>query len=270
LADVRIAIIIDDLGYHKSRGLEALGLPGDITYAVLPKAPHSQSLLREARRLNKETILHLPMQTLHQVSLDKGGLRIGMGRQEFFRTLFGSLEALPDIVGVNNHMGSLLTTNQQAMHWLMQGIKAQGNLFFIDSLTSPKSLAGRLARKQGIPTATRDVFLDNDRSTAAINQQFDQLLALARSKGQAIAIGHPYPETIEVLRQRLASLPQSAVSLVKVSTLTRSSTEDIPWPNHASLSPSPRVAKNSKPSPSSTCCGVQISKSSARGSTRIR
>lgn len=247
LAEARIAIIIDDLGYSQSRGLEALGLPGNITYAILPKAPHSQHLLRKANQLDKEIILHLPMQTLHRIGLDPGGLRSDMQRQEFFRTLFGNLETLPAIVGVNNHMGSLLTANHLAMDWLMQGIKAQGNLFFIDSLTNPKSLAGRMARKQGIPTATRDIFLDNDRSVEAINRQFDQLLALAKRKGQAIAIGHPHPQTLEVLRQRLESLPQSAVSLVKVSTLLNSSTEDFPWPNPASLSRSPRVAKNSKP-----------------------
>jgi polysaccharide deacetylase 2 family uncharacterized protein YibQ len=269
-AAVRIAIIIDDIGYNQSQGLAALKLPGDITYAILPHAPHSQGLLREARRQNREIILHLPMQALHQITLDRGGLRIGMGRQEFFRTLFKNLDELPHIVGVNNHMGSLLTSNTQAMQWLMQGLKAQGSLFFIDSLTSPKSVAGYEARRQGIPSGSRDVFLDHERSVDAINRQFDLLLSTARRKGQAIAIGHPYPETLSVLRQRLANLPQSAVSLVKVSDLIHSYSEDFTWPTTASLSPLPRVAKNSKPSPSSTCCVAPALRSSAPDSTSSR
>ncbi|MEO5342543.1 MAG: divergent polysaccharide deacetylase family protein [Gammaproteobacteria bacterium SHHR-1] len=244
----RMAIIIDDMGYSLRNGKAMLELPGEITYSFLPHAPYTPRLVQLAERRNKEIMVHLPMQDLTGKELDPGGLTLNMGRQDFFRTLLDSLDAVPQAVGANNHMGSLLTRHAGPMHWLMLGLKSYGDLFFIDSLTHNQSIALDIAQEAQVDSLARDVFLDHQRNPASIGRQFDQLLRIAQQRGQAIGIGHPYPETITVLRQKLANLPQSAVSLVKASHLLDPNRERTPlW--HASSSPWPQAVKNSKPSP---------------------
>lgn len=239
----QIAIIIDDMGYSKDHGLEVLGLPGELTLAFLPHAPHTHFLALEAGRQRKEVIAHLPMQSIDGNALDAGALEMDMTRRAFFQTLLADLDAVPNAVGVNNHMGSLLTRHPGAMLWLMLGLKSYGELFFIDSLTSDDSVARQMAMESDVPALGRDIFLDHDRDPAAIARQFDRLVAIAHQRGSAIAIGHPYPETIAVLRQKLVKLQDSAVSLVKASTLVATSKRS-PHQWRASSSPSPKVAKN--------------------------
>jgi uncharacterized protein len=239
----QIAIIIDDMGYSKGHGVEALELPGELTYAFLPHAPHTRPLALEAGRKHKEVIVHLPMQSIDGSELDDGALEMDMTRHAFFQTLLADLDAVPNAVGVNNHMGSLLTRHPGAMLWLMLGLKSYGELFFIDSLTSDDSVAREMARESDVPALGRDIFLDHERDPAAIARQFDRLLSIAQQRGSALAIGHPYPETIGVLRQKLVKLQDSAVSLVTASTLVAKSKRS-PRQWHASSSPSPKVAKN--------------------------
>jgi polysaccharide deacetylase 2 family uncharacterized protein YibQ len=244
----RMAIIIDDMGYSLRNGKAMLELPGELTYSFLPHAPYTSQLVQLAEHYQKEILVHLPMQDESGRDLDPGGLTLGMNRQDFFRTLLDSLDAVPQAVGANNHMGSLLTRQPGPMHWLMLGLKSYGNLFFIDSLTSHQSIALEIAQEAEVASLARDVFLDHHRDRASIARQYDQLIRIAQRNGTAIGIGHPYPETIEILRQKLANLPKSAVSLVKASRLLGNNTENIPiW--HASSSPWPKAAKNSKPLP---------------------
>jgi hypothetical protein len=135
-----------------------------------------------------------------------GSLGVQMGADEFVRTLTENLDAIPNIVGVNNHMGSLLTSRRDAMGVVMRELADRGSLFFVDSRTSAATVAEDTARLFGIPSTRRDVFLDNQRDTAAINAQFDLLLAKSRQQGYAVAIGHPYAETLQILEKRLSGL----------------------------------------------------------------
>jgi polysaccharide deacetylase 2 family uncharacterized protein YibQ len=248
LAGQRIALIMDDMGYSQRRGMEALQLDGDITFSFLPHAPYTRRLAGEAHLRKKEIMVHLPMQSINANELDQGALEMDMTRRGFYRTLLNNLDAVPHAVGANNHMGSLLTRHPGAMHWLMLGLKNYGDLFFVDSVTSDDSIARQIAAEDGVLSLSRDVFLDHNRNAKAIGRQFDRLIATAKRRGSAIGIGHPYPETLSVLRQKLANLPNSAVSLVKASELVKEYSENHPrW--HVSSSPSPRVAKNSKQSP---------------------
>lgn len=248
LAAGRIAIIIDDMGYSYRYGKAMLELPGALSYAFLPHAPFTKRLAKLAQKHEKEILVHLPMQDMSGNDLDPGALQIDMTRQAFFRTLLDNLDAVPGAVGANNHMGSLLTRHPGAMDWLMLGLKSYGNLFFIDSLTSTQSVAVKIAHEQGVNSMARDVFLDHQRDHQLIGRQFDQLVRIAQRTGQAIGIGHPYPETLAVLRQKLANLPQSAVSLVYASSLVQPNPKR-PQTWHASSSPLPKVVKNSKRSP---------------------
>jgi uncharacterized protein len=218
LAQARLAIIIDDLGYHRSRGEAIIALPGTVTCAVIPQTPHAPALARLAKAAGKEVILHMPMETDGYGELDAGGLHEGMSEVEFASTIQAAVERIPEARGLNNHMGGVLTADETAMDWLMTRL-AEHNLFFVDSRTTPQTVAGRMARHHGLPYAGRDIFLDNERDLAAINEQFNRAIAIAQRRGHAIVIGHPYPETIDYLQQVLPLLEPAGITLVPVSQL---------------------------------------------------
>jgi len=123
-----IAIIIDDLGYKPYSDNKALNLEGDYSYAFLPFAPHSRKLADLAKAKNRDILLHLPMQSLNPVSLGPGGLTMNMNHEDFIDTISQSLLSLPNVSGINNHMGSLLTSSDQHMKWLMSFL-AEKKLF---------------------------------------------------------------------------------------------------------------------------------------------
>ncbi|MCW8908759.1 MAG: divergent polysaccharide deacetylase family protein [Sedimenticola sp.] len=253
-----ITVIIDDMGNHGGWGEAALRIPGPVTYAFLPHTPHAVRLARAAHADGKEVMLHLPMQSHEGNRLGPGSLTLHMTEQAFQRTLDDNLAAVPHVQGINNHMGSLLTRHPGAMAWLMQGIGRHGPLYFVDSRTTLATVGEQVATEYQVPNARRDVFLDNNRDPAAIEHQFRQLVRQARRKGYAIGIGHPYPETSQVLTEQLSRLEALGVRLIPASEMIRHQRSVRTW--HASSSPSPKVAKNSKQSPLSTCCEEPESK----------
>jgi len=218
----KVSIIIDDLGYDAKTGLQTAQLPGPITCAVLPNVRFSVVLANQCHQQNKEVILHTPMEALIENELDPGGLYDDMSKTEFLNTLYHDLKAVPFIIGINNHEGSLLTAEKQQMEWVMQTLKEQ-HLFFVDSVTSHHSVAGEIAKQTEVPTLSRDIFLDDNQSPEAIRAQFQKLLMTAKRNGYAIAIGHPYPATLQVLSQELLRLPAEGYALVPLSELMSSS-----------------------------------------------
>lgn len=214
-----IAIIVDDLGNRPELDLRVVRLPGAVTCAFLPHTPHAPRLAALADALGKEVMLHLPMQALHGGQLDPGMLRLGMTRQEFVGTVRDGLLSLPHVRGVNNHMGSLLTQSPLRMQWLMDELKRHDGLYFVDSFTSLRSVAWQVAAENRLPSVRRDVFLDASRDPERIRLQFELLLERAHEKGVAVAIAHPYPETVKFLEGRLAALGDSGVDLVPISQL---------------------------------------------------
>ncbi len=257
----RIAIVIDDMGNTQGSGRVALALPGALTYAFLPHTPYAGSLARQANKLGKEVMLHLPMQAMDGEALGPGALHLHMNEAAYRRVLAEDLDSVPHAVGVNNHMGSLLTRHPGAMQWVMTGLRERG-LYFIDSRTSLATVAEGIAMENAVPVARRNVFLDSKRGASAVRYQYQRLLMLARRNGSAIAIGHPYPETLVVLAEELPKLDASGILLVPASALTKTYVRNKLW--RASSSRLPKVAKNSKPLPSLTCCVGPVSKSSAR------
>ncbi len=240
---VQVSIIIDDLGLRLEQDLRVLALPGAITNAVLPKATHTHRIAALADRLDKEVIIHLPMESLNYGQLDAGGLTAGMSQQAFKQVVESAIAAVPEAVGINNHMGSLLTADPERMRWLMEVIDQQTDLYFVDSRTSVKSVAFRYARDSGIPALSRDIFLDNDLDEAKIERQFDAMIAVAKRRGKAIAIGHPNRQTIAVLERRLPTLAKLGVELVSVSELLQPKVQRVPSPSfELELSPV-RIAK---------------------------
>lgn len=214
----RIALIIDDLGNSLQAGERALTLPGAVTYAILPHTPHSRTLAEKARLSGKEIMLHAPMSNNGRMALGPGGLTLSQSREEFTLTLERALSNVPYARGVNNHTGSELTTEERPMQWLMQLLRER-ELYFVDSLTSADSIAARVASEQQVPNTKRQIFLDNDRQAASIDRAFRRVLAIAGEQGQAVAIGHPYPETLEYLETTLPRLTALGYRLVPVSEL---------------------------------------------------
>ncbi|NVK75028.1 MAG: divergent polysaccharide deacetylase family protein [Oceanospirillaceae bacterium] len=212
----RIAILIDDLGYNRHGMESSLLLPKEVALAILPSTPFAIQTAKAAQKQKRITLLHAPMENQRELKLGPGGLYARMTEHELKATLNKDLDGLPGIQGVNNHMGSLLTTRADSMKWVMETLKDR-SLFFIDSLTSSKSVAKKTAQDFGLDTVSRDVFLDNIRTEKAIDRQFSRLLKLARLHGSALAIGHPYPETMAYLKKRLQRLTPDGVELVPLS-----------------------------------------------------
>lgn len=217
-AEVLIAVIIDDLGDSRLKGQRAIALPGEVTLAVLPHTRWGGDLAREARSLEREVILHLPMANLANIPLGPDPLTPQLSRIEFRSRLASALAKVPGARGINNHMGSALTQEPRAMTWLMHELRERG-LYFVDSRTTHKSVANRIAGEQAVLASERDVFLDNDRDFGAIDRQFRKLLDIAKTRGAAIGIGHPYPETLSYLESRLLHLAAEGVRLVPASHL---------------------------------------------------
>lgn len=228
LADTapRIAIIIDDLGYHLETGHRAIGLPGPLAYAILPGTPRGRLLAEAAHRNGKEVLLHLPLQAIEQPHwAEPGGITLDMSETALRDAFAAALESVPFAIGVSSHRGSLLTRHPGHMFWLMQEIRARDDLFFIDSYTTHKSIALQVAREAGVVATKRDVFLDADPSPEALAREFRRLKTMARQRGIAVGIGHPYPETLDFLERELRILDRDEFRLVPVSEALQSFVE---------------------------------------------
>jgi len=213
-----ITIIIDDLGNSLSNGLRAINLPGALTYSILPNRPYSHRLAEQAHLSGKEVMLHMPMDSTHNQPIGPGGLTIEQDRTDYEQRLQKAIAATPHISGVNNHMGSRLTANPERMQWLMQSLKNYP-LYFVDSRTSADSVAAITALNHKIPTLERDVFLDHEPNFAFTDAQFKRLIRIARKEGSAVAIGHPYPSTLDYLENALPQLEAKGIHLVTASDL---------------------------------------------------
>lgn len=216
-----IAIVIDDLGQDVKQAKEVFTLPGNITVAVLPGLAQSKDVANLAKQTSHEVLLHMPMEPLknHEKTQTPGTLSADMTPMAFLTTVSDDVESVPGAVGVNNHEGSALTENKEAMKFLMAELKAR-NLFFLDSLTNPKSVAYATAVEFGLKAAKRDVFLDNEGDNPAyIREQFATLVDIARKHGKAIGIGHPHPVTLSELRKWLADINAQGIEIVPVSRL---------------------------------------------------
>jgi polysaccharide deacetylase 2 family uncharacterized protein YibQ len=216
----RAALVIDDLGQnprHLER-LAALGIP--LTLSVLPGLPHSRRIAQRAGELNLEVLLHVPMEPYDfpEKRPGPGALLAGMTEEEMLAQLGKDLDAVPGVVGVNNHMGSRLTADAGAMDILMKELKSR-DLLFLDSRTSPRSLAFDTAYRYNLPAAQRDIFIDAHDDEEFIRGQIRKLLDLAGKRGNVIGIGHPYRTTLDVLEEMREEILASGVEWVTVSSL---------------------------------------------------
>jgi len=216
----RVAIIIDDLGHQLHAGRRAIALPGDVAFAFLPGTPRAASLARRAFRDGKDVLLHLPLQAASEAhSPDPVGITLDMSRAEVGAVFEEALRSVPYVIGVNSHRGSLLTQHPGHMRWLMEEIHARDGLFFVDSYTTHKSVALKIAAETNVSAIKRDVFLDPDRTAETVAREFARMKALAFKRGNVVAIGHPHEATLALLEKELPLLAEQGIELVRISHL---------------------------------------------------
>ncbi|MCK5915440.1 MAG: divergent polysaccharide deacetylase family protein [Deltaproteobacteria bacterium] len=216
----QLAIVIDDLGRSLESAENFASLPMSLTFAVFPKLYNSCKVARYFIDRKCDILLHMPMEPRDYPAQDPGpgALFRGMSETQIRRVFVECLEFLPGIIGVNNHMGSCLTADEQKMAQVMDILKGR-NLFFLDSRTIANSVAYKSAIAAGIPALQRDVFLDNDRDVDEIVEQLQVLIEIAKIKRSAIGIGHPYPETLKALTLLPKIAESAGVEIVAVRKL---------------------------------------------------
>jgi len=216
----KLAIVIDDFGYRPHYENQVLAMPSAISVAVLPNAPHAREMATKAHNSGHQVLIHLPMAPLSKQPLEKDTLRPDMSSDEIDRIIRDAYNKVPYAVGLNNHMGSAMTSLERY------------NLYFLDSMTIGNSQALRASQGTGVKVIKRKVFLDDTQNEADIRVQFNRAVQLARRNGSAIAIGHPHPSTVRVLQQMLPTLPAD-ITLVRPSDLLNEPQVDTSRPGSA-------------------------------------
>ncbi len=215
-----IAVVIDDLGLLEAATESAIALDPTFTLSFLPYGEKAGELATKARDAGHEVLLHMPMEPDGPVDPGPDALLTGLAPDEIRARLGLALARVPQAMGLNNHMGSRFTADAEAVAVVLDEVNTRG-MMMLDSVTTPDSVIGELAQALGVPTSARDVFLDNNRDPALIRQQLDELERIAQATGQAIAICHPYRETIAVLNEWLPAARKRGFRLVPLSRLAK-------------------------------------------------
>ena len=234
----KLALVIDDFGYRPAQENQVLQLSPQISVAVLPDATHAREMATKAHQRGHEVLIHLPMAPLSKQPLEKNTLRPDMSAEEVERIIRDAVAKVPYAVGLNNHMGSAMTSSLPGMQKVMQVLNHY-NFYFLDSMTIANSQSTRAAAGTSVKVIKRRVFLDDTQNEADIRKQFLRAVHLAQRDGSAIAIGHPHPTTVRVLQQMLPSLPAD-ITLVRPSQLLNE-------PQNAGRQPPPAATKPAPP-----------------------
>jgi polysaccharide deacetylase 2 family uncharacterized protein YibQ len=215
----KVAIIIDDIGFSRPRLTKFLEIGIPMTFAVLPRLSKTHILAEEIHALGHEIMLHQPMEPFDpQIDPGPGALYVGDKSNKIDRIIEENIAEVPYATGINNHMGSRFTACQKEIKEALKVVKARG-LFFIDSLTTRRSMGYKTAIRLNMATACRNVFLDNSPEEPAILLQLYKLQQHAEKYGHAIGIGHPYVETAKAIASFKGIIRKSGISMVQVSQL---------------------------------------------------
>lgn len=216
----KLVIIIDDFGYSYPMFRKFVSLDYDITYSILPQLENSDRIVNETHSAGREMMLHLPMEpkNMRVHNPGPGALLVKDSLFNIKKNLRTNLESVKYAVGVNNHMGSAFTQYPQGLDVVMK-VMGENDLFFVDSKTSPGRIAKNSAKKYNVPFHSRNIFLDNERKVSKISRQLYKAVRIAKKRGTAIAIGHPYQSTYKALKQQLPKLEKENVEVVRMSEL---------------------------------------------------
>jgi len=216
-----VAFVIDDVAYETASmdRFASLGVP--LTFAILPREKHSKELAAKANAMNFPVMLHLPMEPLDRVHNDPGptGLYLKMSDQELKTQFDKNVASVPNLVGINNHMGSAFTESEPKMTLVLEWVKKKG-VYFLDSRTSGHSVVCKVAKRLGVPCLANETFLDNKDDVKDIEAQLDLVLKLALREGQTIAIGHYRRKfLVQALADKLPEFKARGVRVVALPTL---------------------------------------------------
>ncbi len=216
-----IAIIFDDVGVDQARSRRATALPGPMTMAILPYGRRLDEHAAAAQASGHELLVHLPMEP-YDADTDAGPdpLLTGLPEAELQARLRRALDSFSGYLGVSNHMGSRFTEDAQAMATVMAELRGRG-LVFVDSITSPTSVAYGSAKARGVPTARRDVFLDHDPSREAVDAALKQLEQIALEQGYAVGIAHPRDASLDAVADWVPQAKAKGFALVPISVVVK-------------------------------------------------
>ncbi len=216
----RLAIVVDDNGYDTKRDAEWLKFPEKITLAVIPFGPSSRRLAKAAHERGFGVLISIPMEPVSPVSDRTDGFRLrrGMGREEMDALLDRMVEENSWATGVSNHMGSAFTADPESMGVFAALLKSRG-LFFLDSMTTTRSVAVQAARKAGIPVARRDIFFDTDKQPEEMRIQWKRALSIAKKEGKAVLVCHGRQESLRAILDLVPDLEAEGVRAVTLDEL---------------------------------------------------
>ncbi len=214
-----IVLIIDDLGFDGQPLERLMALDANVNCAILPNGTRATEFAETLHERGFEILVHLPMQPKGSETPGRNAILTSMSDDEIVRATRENIEAVPYARGVNNHMGSLATTDRRVMTNVIRAIPE--GMYFIDSRTTGASVAADVAREHNVRTATRHVFLDDVASEGAVRRQVEQLAEAAQKRGVAIGIGHPYPVTMRVLAEQLPELKARGFRFIRASEVVR-------------------------------------------------
>ncbi len=218
----RIALLIDDFGDRWNNFVESfLNLGVDLTVSIIPGQDMSSRVASEMRVRGCEVILHLPMEPINTPFQDNGYIILAdMNQQEIKEIIVRSLDSVPGVVGVNNHMGSKVTSDRELMTMILGEIGSRG-LYFVDSRTIGTTVAYDVAKSLGLRCGQRNVFIDAQKTKADIRKSIWDLAEKARISGYAIGIGHCRTITLEVLQDEIPKLKELGFRFVPLSKVVR-------------------------------------------------
>lgn len=217
----KLALIIDDCGQWLSTERGFIALPVPVTLSVLPHVHGSAVIAQEAKDAGKGVMLHLPMETVSGMYPGPGEVTTKMSDSQITAQVEDDLAQVPLAAGVNNHEGSKASADKRVMSDVIDVLKNRGDLFFIDSRTNAASVGQQVASADGVPTASRDVFLDNKEDVAYSEAQLREAAAIAKRTGSAIAIGHPKATTLEAVKAMIPEFQADGIQFVLAQDLTR-------------------------------------------------
>jgi len=217
----KIVLILDDVGFDRQPIAEAIRIDPNVNFSVLPNAPHAIEVATMLHRRGFEVLCHLPMEPEQypRVSPGSGAVLTSMTDDQIARTTLTNVEGVPFARGVNNHMGSRATADRRVMTSVLGALPE--DMYFIDSRTTPASVAATVAREMSIRAASRNVFLDDIETDAAVRHQLRDLARESEERGIAIGIGHMYPVTIRVLTAEIPELRREGFKLIRASQAVR-------------------------------------------------
>ena len=215
----KIILIMDDLGLNRAATEQVMALPGPLTLSFLPYVADVQSLADRANARGDDVLLHLPMEPLSAAhNPGPNAVKAQMSRAQIKATMQRNLTAFDGYIGVNNHMGSRVTQNSAVMAAVLNETKANG-LFFLDSITTGRTVVAKTAEKVAAPVLVRDAFLDDIDEPGAIMAALERIEKTAQERGFAIAIAHPRQRSLDIIGPWLTTLDARGFELAPISVL---------------------------------------------------